>query len=483
MIQFWITDETTPISSDVTIRGNRLMSGQGGALHSIFMRNGAVDKNGFGSEMFYQNISITNNLISNGNYHGITVGATNGLTIQHNTVLRDLTSGQTDPRVNIAGDAINVKIDHNILLNELGADESGWAVGNNLLVQHDSPSLPNYYADLFINAMNEQAGPEDLQAIPGGLIEQGGYGAAITRYNSAPESLTAVIREEGTTGVHSLFNFDGSLTADQNGRVDVGEAHFLWDFGDGGKDEGIKVSHDYAKPGDYVTTLTVVEADGSQDVTHSTVHVSDPVLLNVDVTNGHLIDNSSYASPINESGLTFESGRNGEQTAHLDADSYFTFNRQDVTQIYDLDEFSLSFGFRAEAPGAILDIYSALKIGLDSSGQITVDLTNADEKSFSLTSSRGLLDDKWHDVTISFDGSKGELDFYVDGAEVSSGEAWGRTQPLEHWGLLIGGGWGHGFTGELDSLELHSETLDPAEIAAIAEQNGTLAPATDSPLQ
>ena len=56
---------------------------------SIFMRNEVVDQGLAGANMYYQNVLIENNIIYNAHTHGITVGETIGLTIDHNTALTE----------------------------------------------------------------------------------------------------------------------------------------------------------------------------------------------------------------------------------------------------------------------------------------------------------------------------------------------------------------------------------------------------------
>lgn len=64
MIQFWTTNTNRP-STDIIITGNILDSGADSASQSIFMRNEVVDRGQYGEEMYYQNITITNNTIYN----------------------------------------------------------------------------------------------------------------------------------------------------------------------------------------------------------------------------------------------------------------------------------------------------------------------------------------------------------------------------------------------------------------------------------
>ena len=114
MIQFWTTGTTSP-STNIIIRGNILNSGAGDWTQSIFMRNEMVDLGLAGTEMFYRNILIENNVIYNAHAHGITVGETDGLTIRNNTILYNATISDGSvvhvPTINSSNASTNV-LDH-----------------------------------------------------------------------------------------------------------------------------------------------------------------------------------------------------------------------------------------------------------------------------------------------------------------------------------------------------------------------------------
>jgi len=50
---------------------------------------------------------------------------------------------------------------------------------------------------------------------------------------------------------------------------------YAWDFGDGGTDSGVSVSHTYGTSGDYSITLTVTDDDGATDLASQLVSVPD----------------------------------------------------------------------------------------------------------------------------------------------------------------------------------------------------------------
>lgn len=190
MIQFWTAGTTRP-STDITIQGNFLDSGSGAWTQSIFMRNELVDQGKAGLEMYYQNVTIENNVIYNAHTHGITVGETVGLTIQNNTILQNPASALTDnpglyiPTIHVRDASQDVLIAHNVLPQahnpQLTMPSKQRTVTGNLFVQsHDSHGA-NYVRNLFVNPFaGASATLHDLKAVPGGIIDQMNVGSSAT---------------------------------------------------------------------------------------------------------------------------------------------------------------------------------------------------------------------------------------------------------------------------------------------------------------
>jgi Ca2+-binding RTX toxin-like protein len=78
-IQFW-TAGTTKSSSNITITGNTISAGSGGATQGIFL----TDQVG---NLPYQNVTISNNTITNDMYNGIVVAHANNVDLANNTVV------------------------------------------------------------------------------------------------------------------------------------------------------------------------------------------------------------------------------------------------------------------------------------------------------------------------------------------------------------------------------------------------------------
>ena len=194
-----------------------LDSGAGDWTQSIFMRNEVVDLGQAGKEMFYRNILIEDNVIYNAHAHGITVGETDGLTIRNNTVLQNKASVNNDsvyiPGIFSADASINVSVTNNIISKLSVHSTQNTVVENNLIVQRTDPNGPNYYGNLFVNALADgSATPADLKALPGGLIEQMGVGSSLTSSTDSeppppppPTETTIVHYADGT---HSMTIYD-----------------------------------------------------------------------------------------------------------------------------------------------------------------------------------------------------------------------------------------------------------------------------------
>lgn len=161
MIQFW-TQRTIEPSENILIARNILDSSEGWYTHSIFMRNELVDTGRAEYEMFYRNIEITDNVVINAHIHGIYVGATDGLIISNNTVVRNPASqGVRDnlnlwtPRISASADSLNVNIERNMVSSINGFNNQvDWNVSNNLLISDGLHGVDNY-SDFFSGDFSE----------------------------------------------------------------------------------------------------------------------------------------------------------------------------------------------------------------------------------------------------------------------------------------------------------------------------------------
>ncbi|WP_176473769.1 right-handed parallel beta-helix repeat-containing protein [Actibacterium ureilyticum] len=155
MIQIWTTRTDRP-SRNITIRSNVINSGSGKYTQSIYISNRRVSDDGAGHEMFYRNTRIENNVIINAHLHGITVGATDGLLIANNTLVRShFSKGSRNspklyvPTIRVGAESMNVTITRNITPEIIGCDKRGRRCRENLLTQDNAPSGPTYVSRVF----------------------------------------------------------------------------------------------------------------------------------------------------------------------------------------------------------------------------------------------------------------------------------------------------------------------------------------------
>ena len=457
MIQFFTSGTDVP-SSDIVIRGNTLHSGGGEYTQSIFMANEMVSSGRAGREMFYRDILIEDNVIYNSHAHGITVGATDGLTIRNNTILHNTADGDHRqvyiPKISVSDGSVRVSITDNITDSIIGSS-AAWEVSGNLFVQRTDVLGDGYYNDLFVAANRPAAPLEALQALPGGLVERLKVGADMTRFDSTPDSLTALARASQDKNTHF---FDAGLSADPSGLLG-NKAVYRWDFGDGTTGTGQVISHVYDSPGDHVVVLTAIRG-GESDTFTFIVQDPDPTLLSLRFgAGGQPDDTSFYDIPAEILGRA-TSQENG--SFRLSDDNYLSVERDVSTHLHALDEFALSFSLQRDdatsGTGRIMQITSSWIVKMEGDGRLVFEVTNNAGKTFALTSNTAITDRQWHDVTIAYDANDGVASISIDGAVSGSIAVSGSTQAYNGHSLLIGNPWGSSFNGKLRAVDIMAES-------------------------
>ncbi|WGH77269.1 right-handed parallel beta-helix repeat-containing protein [Jannaschia ovalis] len=194
MIQFW-TNGTTRPSRRITIRGNRLISGDGPWSQSIFMGNETVDELQPEAEMLYEDVTIEDNVIVNAHLHGISIGDTSGLTIRRNTVVRDPKALEvagdpnlSTPVIRIADGARDVLVLGNVAhAVPQGDTREDWLIAGNLIVQDRRPFQPGHYEAVFRTVdRTRPARLGDFRPHAAGPLAGRDVGAPMLRGPSAP---------------------------------------------------------------------------------------------------------------------------------------------------------------------------------------------------------------------------------------------------------------------------------------------------------
>lgn len=459
-IQFW-TNGTDEPSKDIIIRSNILDIGEGGLTQSIFMRNEEVDTGRAGQEMFYQNILIENNTIYNSQTHGITVGETNGLTVQNNTVLRagsdpdNATASITIPKITVKPASTSVTIEGNVTGAIDGYDgQADWTVGGNAIIQ------PSEYLDYFITSTTDlDHGTHSFTALPFGSIENLGAGSSHLQFSYAPENLTAQFQVHSDESSATSLIFDASLTVGPLGPISESDAAFLWTFEDGSTATGRVVQHDFSAAGYHDVTLTVVAQDGTKAQSQFTAGIAGDGIVQFDAQAG-LFETLAYGeeTALDGSGLPLQNTAEGYALKLGGEGKQASVAATELSQFFGTDNFEMSMSLKADSGaswGEVTRVHTSFTAIVDQNGNFRLDLFLDDGSRVHLISEGIELNDgTMHDVAIRFDGKAGFAEVVIDDKVVASeavfGSIGGGARSLD-----FGNPWGkQNFDGELSAFAL-----------------------------
>lgn len=474
MIQFWTSGTDEP-STNIIIRNNVLDIGDGHFTQSIFMRNEVVDQGLAGSEMFYQNVLIEENMILNGHSHGITVGETNGLTIRNNSVLSiDATDERifSIPAINVASTSTSVSIHQNAVGTINGYDgQAGWSLSDNAYVQNADPDAPGYYTDLFLES--SLSGPDGVAGYvvtPGSMLAILKAGSTRLLLDTTPDSVTPLFDVTSNADADQTLVFDATYTYDSSGQVLPEAALFIWDFGDGSTATGRVVEHRYDTLGNYDVTLKVLL--NGQDLAlapsaTAEIAIAGTDLLAFNAADGGfylqgygeqvVINNSDGASVATSTGMALDLGGTGTK---------LEIPKEALLRFFGTDAFKMSMTLQADQPGVswgeVARIHSSIIITVQEDGNLRVQLfTDAGER-ISLISQGTLVNDgATHDISIVFDAASDSLQILIDDTVSGSHTVSGSMPSMEYWGLIFGQPWGgQNFDGKLSAFELEASSAD-----------------------
>lgn len=460
MIQFWTANGTAP-SENITIRGNMLDLGAGEFTQSIFMRNDMVDKGLAGTEMYYQNVVIEDNVIVNAHAHGITLGESNGVVIANNSVLHadgaspdGLDEFVEIPRVTVASKSVNVTIQQNITSDILGYEgQSDWTLTDNVMVQDQDPYAPGWYGDVFIaSSLSPNAdGSHHYQALPGGVLEELGAGASLT----LKPPFNAVFDVETETYGDADVVLDASSMV---GRLPEGSSYH-WDLGDGTTATGVTVAHHYDTPGDYEVRLTVTQPNGTVDTKVNVLEVLSKDLVSLQ-DGGHFAISSfgdSYtfdaASP-DEGGVGVQLGGAGV-TASI--------ARESLSPLFDTDEFEISFSIDADhngATGEIFRLHGSYLVYVNRDGSVAARVWSDEGEIFNLSSGAQIVNDgENYDIALTL--NDGVLSLSINGNVVQETEFDDQLGDKGRHDLTFGNRWSDdNFEGDLTAFGISLDVED-----------------------
>lgn len=460
-LQFWTKGTDAP-SANIVIRGNTFDIGDGQSTQSIFMRNEAVDVQGAGPEMFYQNVLIEDNYIYNGHLHGITVGEASNLTIRNNTLV-SVDAGDENyfgaPLISVKPDSVNITIADNITKGVQGFDEQeSWTLENNVLAQQTNDLADGHYGDIFLKS----SGSGDnisFMLRPGDDLD--GAGASVNQYDPTPVTVTPLF-DISSTGAGGALVFDASYTAGPEGALKEADAVFVWTFGDGTTATGRVVEHAFDNPGRFDVLLNVT-VDGQTYSADANVGVAGENLLSFDATSGtvlaqrygtvdELSDIDQSAVIADGAGFVIDLGQSG---------TALEIPREELGAFSGAEGYTLSFSLRADGDdnnaGEILRLHTGFVVSMDDNGDLFVDVfTGAGTRIRLSTGDQALDDGAQHDIDLQFDSLKGTLTLWVDGVVAAETDAVGGAAPdVSAYGLTFGNPWGKdNFDGVITAFNL-----------------------------
>ena len=468
MIQLWINDPDK-LSSDITIRGNLLDVGDGGATQSIFIRNQAVDTLGGGEEVYYRNLVIEENVILNSHHHGITVPEAIGVVIRNNTILQKLgdniddgTSAVTFPRINVSEDAQDVVIENNITTDITGV-QSGWSVADNIIAQNASYLEPFFYEALFI-ASSLAAGALPVVR-PGSDADLLGAGASSTMA-AAQDLAAAAFDVYQVPGEPTARILDASaIVLAQGGDPDA--LRFVWTLPDGSKAEGPVIAYDFGAAGTQPVALEVT-GGGMSGHAVAGVTVTSPLLAALGgggiVADGEGLAGTSMAL-LSTASAFLDLGEPG--AARVD--------ESDLLRAYNAESLSMSMTLAADRPGEtgeVVHLFSALRVTVKDSGHVEVEIkTDAGERIRLVTDGPVVNDGAAHDLRIDYDGASRSVEVTIDGESAGQADLAGALGSGSRRDMVFGDLWGReNFDGKLTAFEL--TVADPVT----APYEGSIAP-------
>lgn len=466
MIQFW-TNGTTRPSTDITIRNNILDIGDGHYTQSIFMRNDLVDRGIAGTEMFYRNILIEGNVITNAHTHGITVGETAGLTVRSNSVLH-ADGGAPDgadksveiPKILLAGDSTDVVVVQNAAQMISGfTGQSDWLVERNALVQDQDPKAAGWYGDIFTTvSLEAQDGAHLFIARPDGLLASLEAGAPLTlgpdaAFAEAPEQPLSIGMQADPDDAQAII-----FTIEGNDDQQPDSSSYYWSFGDGQMAVGETVRHHYADGGSYEATLTIMQPDGTATSLQTSLDVEEPDYLTLQSdgtfiaqTQGEMDIIATGAAPDADGGLQL--GGTGV-TATLDRDY--------LKPLFVDDGLSISFALDADTVGTtgeLFRLHQSFVADILPSGDLRIRAWSSEGDAVTLQT-RGYAVNDTGNHAVELRLQDGQLSLMVDGQSQDKADFAGSFADQGRQDMTFGNPWGgQNFDGDLTDFTVD---LNPA---------------------
>lgn len=458
MIQVWSAPYNKLNTENLTIRGNVFNSSDGMATQTIFIKNETYSE----TDVKYKNITVEDNTIYNGHVHGVAIADSSGVVVANNTLLwnQDATmqSTPTSEPVTSAPAIRLYDVENGIVTSNIAGNiyAPGNIVSNNALLNFNNVASENYVGNNFVNVVN--ANPIDIRDMR--LLADspwnGRFGSSDTQSTNMSGEVTAVMSQNLEAGTAGRISYDASQSFGSDGMLSSEMAEFTWTFSDGAVLQGMHVSHDFQNSGTQTVTLTIATDHGTSSVTRTT-EIADDLLVSIDF-DGDVSDSSSYASELTEIGVHDNVSGISGKGLHLNGYNKVQIDRENV-HIQNMASFTVDMSLKRDAggdAGTFLHMHKALRAEVTDDGAVRFTLSTTDG-SFTATTASGLvIDDIWHDISLTFGEASGGLRIYVDGAVVAEAEATGVMAPSGvNYDLVIGNSWGGSLQGAIDNFMIH----------------------------
>ena len=474
MIQFWTAGTTAP-STDIVIRGNVLDMGTGTWTQTIFLGNEVVSQGLAGSAMYYRNVTIADNVIVNGQAHGITVANADGVVIQNNSVLHSDGSAPDGgdsaveiPKINVSADSLHVVITGNVTGDITGwTGQADWTVSQNAFVQDQDPNGPGYYADVFItSSLTSQDGLHDFLARPGGMVDLLGAGAPLTRDFLPPPGGVAALFQmtaDASGALHTRV-FDASLCLSDRGTLPAG-AVYEWSFGDGTTAQGLKATHNFATPGHYAVSLTIRLPGGVQDTVTGVIGIQNSDILTLGADGQFRA--TDYENTILLPGGAMASGTGLHLGGSGVAASIGSEHALEILQTHDFDITMRIDAATSSSTGEVFRLHGGLLASVNDQGEICLQAASTGGSSVTLTSTGvSVATLTAHDIDIRL--HDGQLQLWVDGTLSAQAGFVGMVNSFGPTDLTFGNPWGgQNFAGDLQKFDIRVGETGPNAVKTI----------------
>lgn len=200
------------------------------------------------------------------------------------------------------------------------------------------------------------------------------------------------------------------------------------------------------------------------------------LLLDLSFNGNGLIDNSLWGSSVTTKtvDLTAVSGN----AFHIATGTGLELTRANTRQVYSLSAFSLSFDFRRDSAtssvGQIMGIFQSWGLSLQANGELSYTMKNTAGQSYTVTTKgAGLTNTASHKIALTYDSARNLAVIYVDGVARGSGTVKGTTQPVQSWGLYLGGQFTNAASGTIGDIELRDSALSAAQVVSLGVASST----------